>query len=104
MDLLQQDAQKVRQPLKHATGTPSATVAIHVRSSKFRKSRTSDLEPSSVRPSRQSRSAILRESNSVMSPTNPPEFADGSLRILSSNDHNGQRLTLQGFGHRKDLA
>ena len=51
-----------------------------------------------------SRSAILRECYSVVSPTNPPEFAGSSLRILSSIDHNGQRLTLQGFGHRKDIA
>jgi hypothetical protein len=52
----------------------------------------------------QSRSAILRECYSVVSPTNPPEFAGSSLRILSSIDHNGQRLTLQGFSHRKDLV
>ena len=34
----------------------------------------------------------------------PSEFAGFSLRILSSINHNGQRLTLQGFSHRKDLA
>jgi len=38
--------------LKRATGTPNATGAIQfeVRGSKFRKPRTSDLEPSSVSP------------------------------------------------------
>ena len=38
-----------------------------------------------IDPSRQSRSAILVEYYSVASP-----FAGGSLRILSSIDHNGQ--------------
>ena len=33
----------------------------------------------------------------LLSPTNPPEYAGGNLQILSSIDHNGQRLTVQGF-------
>jgi hypothetical protein len=56
------------------------------------------------RPSRQSRSAIQQECFSVVSPTNLPEFAGGSLRIFSSIDHNGQRLTVQESIRRKDIT
>jgi hypothetical protein len=64
---LWQDAEKACQLLKRATGRPGATGAI--RSSKFRKPRTSDLEPRSSRLSRQSRvsrAAILREYSPVV--------------------------------------
>ena len=38
------------------------------------------------------------------SQTNPPQYAGGNLRILSSIDHNGQWLTTQGFSHWMELA
>ncbi len=50
------------------------------------------------------RAATLRECYSVVSPTNPPWFAGGSLRTLSSIDHNGQRLAMQESIHRKDFS
>jgi hypothetical protein len=70
MDLLQHDAQKVRQRYRK----------IKAEMKKIRFSLNLDLSLS--------RSAILRECYSVVSPANPPLFAGASLRILSSIDHN----------------
>ena len=47
-----------------------------------------------INQSHQPCSAILVERYSIVL-----AFAGGSLRILSSIDHNGQGLTMQGFSH-----
>ena len=52
-----------------------------------------------INQSYQSRSAILVERYSILSP-----FAGGSLRILSFIGHNGQQLTVQEFGYWEELA
>jgi hypothetical protein len=66
--------------------------------------KTNQMNQINPHPSRPSRPDILRERSAVVSLANPPEFAGSSLRILASIDHNGQRLTVQGFSHPKDLA
>jgi hypothetical protein len=52
-------AEKVRQPLKRATGTPSETGAIRRLKLMVRCSKNLGLRTSNPRPSRQSRAAIL---------------------------------------------
>jgi hypothetical protein len=51
-----------------------------------------------------SHSSLYIELPAPPTPAIAPEYTGDNLRILSSIDHNGQGLTVQGFSHWEDLA